>query len=275
MSARRTPPPYEGPRSPLRVMRVIETLAEASEPVSLAALAERLAIPKTSLLNHLRVLAAARYVALQDGRYALGAAALRLGAIIVAESSLLTCVGPVARRLAADTGETALLAMLDEDRLDATYVGVYEGAQPIRYAPSVGARRPLYCTAMGRALLASRDDAFVRRYLASATLARRNARTVTEPAKLRAELAKVRADGIAVTVGEHTDGVGALAAPVVARDGSVQCSIGLAVPATRIRPERARLARAVRDAAAQASWTLGARGARPQKKMPRSPGAFS
>jgi DNA-binding IclR family transcriptional regulator len=240
-------------------MQVVEALAEAPEPLSLAHLATQLAIPKTSLLNHLRVLVGAHYVALQEGRYVLGSAALRLGTIIAAESRDLARLAPVARQLAADSGETALLAMLDAAALDAVYLGVYEGAQPVRYSPAVGARRPLYCTAIGRALLASQPAAFIKGYFASTELARFNKRTVTDAARLRALLAKVQAAGLAATVAEHTEGVGALASPVGDRDGRVRYAIGVAVPATRIEPDRARLEKLVRNAARAAAWTLGAK----------------
>ena len=47
---------YSGPKSPLRVMQIVELLAAATQGMSLAAMTEALQIPKTSLLNHLRVM---------------------------------------------------------------------------------------------------------------------------------------------------------------------------------------------------------------------------
>lgn len=251
-------PAYAGPRSPVRVMQIVETLSGAAQGLSLAQLALQLGIPKTSLLNHLRVMLGTGYVALQDARYVLGPAMIRLGIVIAAGSSVLAAVGPVARRLAQDSGETTLCAMLDENAREAVYVEVLEGRQPIRYSPAVGARRPLYCTAMGRALLAFQDETFVHRYLADGKLARFNARTVTDRARLATLLAGVRAEHLAVTVGEHTDDVGAIASPIVERQGRVRYSIGLAVPATRLLPARERLGKLVRAAAEHASWALGA-----------------
>ena len=250
--------PYAGPRSPARVMQVLEALAEAGEGLSLAAMATRLGIPKTSLLNHLRVLAATGHVALDDARYVLGPAAIRLGALIASGSAARVAIHAAARRLAADSGETSLVAMLDEPAGEAVYLAVVEGRQPIRYSPAPGTRRPLYCTAMGRALLAVQDDAWIARYLGTARLAPLTVRTVTERRALRQLLGKVAAERVAVTVAEHTDGVGAVAAPVFERAGTPRYAIGVAVPAARLVPGLKRLSALVRDAAREASWALGA-----------------
>lgn len=251
-------PAYAGPRSPVRVMQIVETLAGAPQGLSLAQLAVQLRIPKTSLLTHLRVMLGTGYVALRDARYVLGPAMIRLGLVIAAGSSVLATVGPVARQLADESGETTLCAMLDENARVAVYIKVLEGRQPIRYSPAVGARRPLYCTAIGRALLAFQDEAFRRAYLADGKFTRFNARTVTDRARLAKLLGAVRSVRLAVTVGEHTDDVGAIASPIVEAQGRVRYAIGLAVPATRLLPARERLGKLVRAAAERASWALGA-----------------
>lgn len=249
---------YAGPRSPVRVMQIVETLAGAPPGMSLAQLALQLGIPKTSLLNHLRVMLGTGYVALQETRYVLGPAMIRLGIVIAAGTSVLAAIRPVAQQLARDSGETTLCAMLDTNAREAVYIEVLEGRQPIRYSPAVGVRRPLYCTAMGRALLALQDESFVRQYLASTNLMRFNAKTVTDESKLVKLFERVRKEHVAVSVGEHTDDVGAIASPIVERQGQVLYSIGLAVPATRLLPAKERLGKLVRAAAERVSWALGA-----------------
>lgn len=254
-------PAYAGPRSPVRVMQIVEALAEAPEGVSLALLAERLAIPKTSLLNHLRVMVGTGHVALQDARYVLGPSAIRLGTIIAAGSSVLAAMGPVTQRLAEDSGETTLIAMLDEGSRQAVYIKVLEGRQPIRYSRAVGTRRPLYCTAVGRALLAFQGEAYIRAYLGETKIERFNARTVTDRGRLTKILGQVCAERLALTSEEHTEGVGGIASPVFDRSGQVRYAIGIGVPSARVVLDRRRLSRLVLAAAEDASWALGARGA--------------
>ena len=192
-------PAYAGPQSPVRVMQIVETLAATPQGQTLATLAHQLGIPKTSLLNHLRVMVRTGYVAQQDARYVLGPATIRLGLVIAAGSSVLAAVGPVTRQLAEDSGETTLCAMLDEDNSQAVYIEVLEGRQPIRYSPAAGTRRPLFCTAMGRALLAFQSEVFIRDYLDGGTFARFNQKTVTGRTRLAKILEQVRTDRLAVT----------------------------------------------------------------------------
>ena len=254
---------YSGPKSPLRVMQIVELLAASNNGLSLAAMTEALQIPKTSLLNHLRVMVVAGYVSSRDARYTLGPASMRLGAIIAADAGVLAAWRPVALDLVAQTGETAMLATLDERSAEALYIDVVDSDQDIRYSPRVGSRWPLYCTGMGRALLAFQEPAFVDRYLASARTVERTELTVTGVARLRRIIAGVRSAGVVVTQGEHTVGAGAVAAPIVERDGRVRCAIGIGVPIARLGPRRELLAGLVADAAQQVSWTLGGRGAGP------------
>lgn len=254
----RVPINYAGPRSPMRVMQVLEALSDSKDGITLAALSVRLDIPKTSLLNHLRVLASTGHVVQGDARYELGPAAIRLGAMISGGTRPLGALRTIAQKLVADTGETALVAILDEVQQDAVYLAVIEGPQPIRYAPAVGARRPLYCTAIGRALLASQNEDWIRDYLSETKLIPYNPRTIIGRTKLTNVLAQISKLGVAVTSEEHTDGVGAIASPVRDGTGNVRHAIGIAVPIARLTPKTKSLSQIVSAAAQQASWTLGA-----------------
>jgi len=248
---------YAGPRSPVRVMQIVETLAEAREPVSLASLAQRLGIPKTSVLNHLRVLVTTGHVMTQGAGYVLGPASLRLGAVITANSAPLSVISTIVRRLAEETGETAICGVLDRNTHEVVYIDVSEGRHSIRYSPPVGARRQLYCSGMGRALLAFQSEHYIRDYLDAAKLERHNANTVTSKPKLKKILEQTRQDRIAITLGESVEDLGAIAAPVVERSGAVQYSVGVAIPVMRFAQNRAGIQRVVLDAAERASWALG------------------
>ena len=276
-AARRIAParraPAEGPRSPLRVMQIVELLAGAGSGLSLAAMTEALQIPKTSLLNHLRMLVAGGYASCVDGRYTLGPAGLRLGAVIAADAGVLAAAHPVEVELAAASGETAMVAMLDEPQAEAVCIDVVDGPQDVRYSPRIGSHWPLYCTGMGRALLAFQEPAVIRGYLEHAGLARRTDSSVTDPALLERVLDEIRATGVAVTAGEHTPGAGAVAAPVVERDGRVRHVVALGVPVDRLAQSRARLERLVADAARQVSWTLGGPGEPPPPSPATQPAA--
>lgn len=256
-----SPSDYLGPRSPIRVMQIVEMLAESPQGLSLTQLSERLGIPKTSLLSHLRVMATSGHVALHDGtKYVLGPASIRLGAVIAANSSLLAAAKPLLEELVQVTGETALLAMIDMTRHEAVYIDRVEGTRAVRYTPTIGARRPLYCTAFGRALLAFQDNrTYIAPYLASDSIVGITDHTITAPAALMKALEDVRNSRVAATQEEHTLDASAISAPVFDRQGNVQYAIGVALPASRLADEQQqRLSELVLDAARRLSWTMGA-----------------
>lgn len=248
---------YHGPKSPVRVMQIVELLAGANNGLSLATMTEALKIPKTSLLNHLRVLVGTGYVSLRDARYTIGPAAMRLGAIIAADAGVLAAWRPVAADLVARSGETAMLATLDERNAEVVYLDVVSSPQDIRYAPRIGSRWALYCTGVGRVLLAFQDPVFVRRYLAEADIIRRTSLTITDRARLRRIVDEVRSSGVCISQGEHTVGAGAVAAPIIERDGRVRHAIGIGVPIARLTTQRESLAAMVVEAAQRISWTMG------------------
>jgi DNA-binding IclR family transcriptional regulator len=76
---------------------------------------------------------------------------------------------------------------------------------------------PLHCGSKGQLLLAFEDPAFIEAYLAR-DLERLTSETITDPELLRAELAKIRRTGVAMTVADVQPFTGSMAAPI--RDGT-------------------------------------------------------
>ena len=89
----------------------------------------------------------------------------------------------------------------------------------------------------------------------------RTSQTITDPERLRRELARVRAQGYAVDDMEHQCDVRCVAAPVRDYSGRVVASLSVSGPATRIPKDRIPLlARRVRDVAVKLSARLGCTG---------------
>lgn len=76
---------------------------------------------------------------------------------------------------------------------------------------------PLHCGSKGQVLLAYEEPAFVDAYL-KRDLERLTSESITDPEVLRAELAKVRRAGMALTVADVQPFTGSMAAPI--RDGT-------------------------------------------------------
>jgi DNA-binding IclR family transcriptional regulator len=125
------------------------------------------------------------------------------------------------------------------------YVDRLAGHASVPIVSTVGTRLPLHCTGVGKVLLGHADPDDRERVLAG-RLERFTPYTITEPARLRRQLARVPADGYATTVEEMSLGGCSLAVPVTA-SGRVVAALGVVVP--DLRRTRGRLASALQVAA--------------------------
>jgi DNA-binding IclR family transcriptional regulator len=252
-----------GPRSALRVTMILETLAEHRTGITLSTLSEVLGAPKTSLLALLRVLEGSGYVVVRDFRYFLGPFGFRLGALISSTYEAVNVFRADLHDLSRKTGETVMLGFLDRYSKACSFLEMVQPDTPVRYVPSIGARRPLYCTAAGRGFLFFLGDAFLEEYLATAELTKHSPRTVTSKTDLRALARKARTLGYAVNLGETNTTTGAVSAPIYDRAMTIQYCVIVAGPLDRIRERMASVTRSLLAAGRDMSAKLGHTGAYP------------
>jgi IclR family transcriptional regulator, KDG regulon repressor len=129
-------------------------------------------------------------------------------------------------------GETGYLGILD--RGEVLYVDSVEGPRAMRAAAPTGTRRAVYCTAVGKVLIADFDPADVDRLVGTGAMAVRTDKTITDSAEFRRNLAQVRQDGYALDVSEFEEGLACMAAPIHGQDGGVLAAIGLTGPSWRL-----------------------------------------
>ena len=170
---------------------------------------------------------------------------------------------PHLRRLSDETGHTVNLAILDG--IDVVYIERCRTAQPgqreIDLNLHVGARLPAYCTAMGKAILAFVPEDRREELIARIDFVPRGPNTITDPEAFRAELARIRAAGIAVNDEELAYGLRSIAAPIHAHSGEVLAALNLAIHRTMGSMDEliARFAPAVKKTADDISLGMGHR----------------
>lgn len=191
------------------------------------------------------------------GKYRLGIGLLRLAGTAVAGLDVVEQARPVCRRLAAETGLTVNLAVLSDNH--ALYLDQVAGTSALQSYNWVGQRIPLHATSNGKVLLSGLDRHTVRALVR--TLTAYTPKTITDLARLEAELDHARTDGYAIAVDELEDGLAAIAAPVRNAHGEITNSLSLSGPTFRLDPARLRgLRRVLIPAATEVSRRLGWRG---------------
>lgn len=178
----------------------------------------------------------------ESGAYMVGRRLWDVGLLAPVQAGLRQVASPFLHDLYAATLATVHLAVRDGTR--ALYVDRLAGHASVPVVSQVGSRLPLHATGVGKVLLAHAPDALQAAVLGELT--RITPFTVTQPGRLRAQLARVRSDGFAETHEEMSLGASSVAVPVRAPDGTVVAALGIVVPSLR---GRARLVAALQVAA--------------------------
>jgi DNA-binding IclR family transcriptional regulator len=123
----------------------------------------------------------------------------------------------------------------------------------------VGQSAPIYCTGVGKLLLAHAPPEQVERILARGELRRYTEHTITDRAKLAAELEGIRRRGFALDDEEHEVGVRCVAAPVRNNQGAAIAALSISLPSVRLPDsEIPRYRELVTTAAQEISRKIGA-----------------
>ncbi|WP_233575733.1 IclR family transcriptional regulator [Noviherbaspirillum saxi] len=218
----------------LRVLRLIEHLANATQPLTLSQLSTRLDVPKATMMRMLDHLQRHGYVLrtpFEGGGYVPGTAATRLALSALRNNALIRVSRATLGKLVAATGETCNLVVPEGNNV--IYVDRVETEEPLRLQLPPGTRAPMHCTASGKLFL-SRLSLFEQRSLLTAMpLKKLTPRTITDPASLEAELARIAKCGIGFDHEEFVLGMVAVAVPIQASDGKVVAAVACHAPVAR------------------------------------------
>jgi DNA-binding IclR family transcriptional regulator len=217
-------------------MRLLQVFSEDTVDIGISALAKRLGIAK-STAHRLAVTLVGEGMLEQDrdsGKYRLGIALFRLGALVRQRMDVSNEAKPFLYGLREKTNESVHLAILDG--VEIMYVYNLESTQAIRMRSDIGVRKPAYCTAEGLAMLAFQPESLVDDIIVRG-LRPRTAKTNTDPQRLREVLAAVRERGYAIEDEESEAGMRCVAAPVRNATRDVVGAVGIAGPVQRLPDE--------------------------------------
>jgi len=245
-------------RSLTRALNLLRHLAASGDGMSLTELSDAANLPPSTTHRLLTTLESERFVRPepQGGLWRIGVAAFFVGSAFARSRDKLTLARPYLRRLMELSGETANLFV--ESDGEAICIGQIESRHAMRAITGVGGRVLLHSSGAGKALLAHMESARRQRMLGTIALPRETQRTITDRARLDAELESVRDLGYAVDDEEHALGLRCVAAPVFDEFGRAVAAISVSGPSARIPAERiASLGRMVAQAALEATRDYG------------------
>lgn len=245
-----------------RAISVIEYLADAKRESNIGEVSQSLGFPKSSVHRTLSTLMQRGYVEqnLKTREYRLSLKVVQLGKEVLGKIDLISLAHPFLRTLMRGTNEDIDLAATDGREV--IIIDEIENPDRPRVYSQVGLRRPLYCSAMGKVVLASYPEEKLEVILEGG-LKRFTPKTKTLTVVLRRQLRDIRSQGFAIEDEEYEEGIRGVAAPIVNREGRVIGVVGISAPLVRMSQERImELTRYVKETTNSISVSLGYGGLR-------------
>ena len=190
-----------GEKSFQKLFDILELIASRNEPRTVHGIAEELSIPESTVYRILKYLDRHNYIERTSQGIFLGSGCLHLGVMAQEQNILPRLAHSELLRLAEETLETAHLAKFHGDAI--VYIDKCDGARNIRMGSMIGRNSPLYCTGIGKAMLAALGEKELEEKLRSMKLKRYTENTLCSIDALREELEETRRRGYAIDNCEH------------------------------------------------------------------------
>jgi IclR family transcriptional regulator, acetate operon repressor len=241
-----------------RAVEVLNLFSRSPGSLGVTEISQELGYAKAVVHRILQAFKAKGYVEADEvtRRYSLGPSAVFLGLAYLDRLDVRSVARSALAELSAATNETATLSIRFGD--ERIYVDQVNPSRDVQMVVSLGKPFPLHAGASSRAFLAFLSDDEQAQYLAKEDLAAVTDQTMVDPAALREELVRIRAEGLATSVGESDPGTVAAAAPVFDRDG-LCAVISVCGPRERLEANLGHAGAMVRDLAKRTSARLGHR----------------
>jgi DNA-binding IclR family transcriptional regulator len=221
-----------------RVLSIIDALTKVREDASVAELAQRVKLHKSTAHRLLSILERHRIVerVSETGRYRLGLRLFELGTIAMDRFNIRDRARPYLESLLEELNETVHLCALDAGEV--LYLDKIEPARSVRMASRIGHRKPVHCTAVGKAILAHLSKGEQDSILQLHGLPRITPKTITTAVELKAEFKPIRERGYALDNEETEMGLRCIGAAILDYSGHPVAAVSVSAPSFRLTMDK-------------------------------------
>lgn len=242
----------------VRAANLLNVLAAAKDPMTLAALVKALHLAKSTVHGLCATLVDVGLVArFDDGAYHLGVRIMDLAHAYLGRTNLTAEFVRILNSEAPMPEESIVLSVLDGP--DIVYVACRNGSRPFGFNFRIGMRLPANCAASGKALLSTLPPKRVEEYARARLFYALTRKSLVQPAPLLRQLAQVRRNGYAIDDEETRRGMVCIGAPVFASSvGEAVAAVAVSLPKAALdAPAKATAINTVKHIAAMLTQNLG------------------
>lgn len=215
-------------RTTQRTVEILKLISRNPDGITLDEICARLDLPKTSAYDIITTLVEMGMANVKKGArqtYTIGLTAYRIGINYTNNLDFLGLIEPELRAFAKSVGKTVFFGVRSDH--DVVYICKFEPENPIITTATVGTKNPMYCTSLGKAILAYTDEETRQQILSRIKFRKKTDNTIMSRGALEAELDKVKRQGYALDAREMEEHMECAGAAVFGPDGSVMGAISV------------------------------------------------
>lgn len=215
-------------RTTQRTVEILKLVSKNPDGITLDDICEKLSLPKTSAYDIVTTLAEMGMVNVTKGQkqtYTIGLTAYRIGINYTNNLDFIGIIEPELKAFSKEVGKTVFFGVRSDHEV--VYICKFEPENPIITTATVGTKNPMYCTSLGKAILAYSDEETRQQVMNRIKFRPKTERTILSKEALERELETVRENGYALDAREMEEHMECVGAPVFGPDGSVMGAISV------------------------------------------------
>ena len=220
-------------KSIIKAFDVLESLIE-HEKLGVSELSRITGLGKSTTHRILNTLKYLNYVEqdTETGNYFVSVKMFTLGNKLAINLPIKRIARPHLEKLFEKTNETINLGILDKQSV--VYLDKIQSKEPLRIELNIGHEVPLYCSAMGKSIIAFNKDI----QLEDMEYKHYTENTVTSNKELNAQLKEIRKKGYSLDDEEYIKGLICIAVPILDLEGKAVASVSVSLPAARLDEDK-------------------------------------
>ncbi|MGB3177872.1 MAG: IclR family transcriptional regulator [Albidovulum sp.] len=221
-----------------RLIALLEIVAVAGRPVSVAKIQKASGLPKPTCYRLIQTLTDQKLLdqPAEDGRYVIGERMIRIALLGKSDIDVRRCAAPLLRAAASTFNETVFLARFRDSKVEIIHVETPDDPGRAFIHPGLGVR-PMHACSCSKAIAAFAEPEFQDAIL-SGSMSQYTEHTKITASALRAEFVAIVKRGFAECDQEIDLGIASVAAPISIGNIGATFSVGAVGPIRRFGTER-------------------------------------
>ncbi|WP_124067948.1 IclR family transcriptional regulator [Clostridium sp. E02] len=215
-------------RTTQRTVEILKLISKSPDGTTLDELCDKLNLPKTSAYDIVTTLAEMSMVNVTRGQkqnYTIGLMAYRIGVNYTNNLDFIGIIEPLLKAFSREVGKTVFFGIPSDHYV--VYICKFEPENPIITTATVGSKNPMYCTSLGKVILAYIEDERREQIMNRIRFTKYTDRTIKNKEQLLWELERVKERGYAFDAREMEEHMQCVGAPVFDQDGNVLGAISV------------------------------------------------